>query len=109
MDRSSSRLNTAIRGRYAHTVLEAWLLNADESKADCAGHAADGRIQVLRPSRRCHLDGNQQFFRELHRFLSALASGCLASVLSERLQILLAAFIATLESFAFIHAGVTVA
>jgi hypothetical protein len=44
-----------------HTVLEALLPKADESKADCAGHAADARTQDQQPSRGIRLNENPRF------------------------------------------------
>jgi hypothetical protein len=56
---TSGRQNTAVRNRDAHIVLEALLPNAGESKADCAGHAADARTQDQQPNRGIHPNGNR--------------------------------------------------
>ena len=66
----SSRHNTAIRIRDAHSALAVLLPSAGESKAGCAGHAADARIQDQRPNRGIHLNDNQRFYEE--RLLLAL-------------------------------------
>src|SRR5258708_31644179 len=58
---TTSRLNTAISDRYAHTALEELLPNADWSTEDCVGQAADARTQGQQPSRRIHLNENPQF------------------------------------------------
>jgi hypothetical protein len=60
MRQGPDRLNTAIRTRDAHTALEALLPNAYWSKADCAGHTADARIQDQQSSRNAHLNDNQR-------------------------------------------------
>ena len=73
--RSLNRQNTAIRNRDAHIVLEVLLPNGGESKADCAGHAADARTQDRQPNRGVHLNDNLQFCEE-YLMLAIEKSSC---------------------------------